>query len=50
MSPEKAFNVIIDAAVAHCAADTRRYELHEALELILKQHGENVTYRALGVA
>jgi hypothetical protein len=26
MSPEKAFNVVIDAAVAHWAADTKRYE------------------------
>jgi hypothetical protein len=26
MSPEKAFNVVINAAVAHWAADTKRYE------------------------
>lgn len=50
MSPEKAFNIVVDAAVAHWAADTKRYELHEALDLILKQYGETSAYRALGIA
>ena len=50
MSPEKAFNVVIDAAVAHWAAATKRYETARSFRPHLKQYGENVTYRALCVA
>ena len=50
MSPEKAFNVVINAAVAHWAAATKRYETARSFRPHSETDGENVTYHALGVA
>jgi len=50
MSPEKALNLVVDAAVTQWASNTKQFELHEALDLILRQYGETTAYRALGIA
>jgi hypothetical protein len=47
MSPERAFNLVIDAAVVHWSMDTRQLELREALDKVLDQLGDNTLRRAL---
>ena len=47
MSPERAFNLIIDAAVVHWSMDTRQAELREALDKVLEQLGDTTLRRAL---
>jgi hypothetical protein len=49
MSPERAFNTVIDAAVLHWAADTKRAELREALDQVLVQLSDNTVRRALAL-
>jgi hypothetical protein len=47
MSPERAFNLVIDAAVVHWSMDTRQAELREALDKVLEQLGDTTLRRAL---
>ena len=47
MSPERAFNLVIDAAVVHWSMDTRQDELREALDKVLDQLSDNTLHRAL---
>ena len=46
MSPERVFNLIVDAAVVHWSMDTRQAELREALE-VLEHRGDTTLSRAL---
>jgi hypothetical protein len=47
MSPERAFNLIVDAAVVHWSMDTRQAELREALDKVLEHRGDTTLNRAL---
>jgi hypothetical protein len=47
MSLEKAFNLVIDAAVVHWSMDTRQAELREALDEVLQQLNDTTLARAL---
>jgi hypothetical protein len=47
MSLEKAFNLVIDAAVVHWSMDSRQAELREALDKVLGQLGDTTLNRAL---
>jgi hypothetical protein len=47
MSPERAFNLVVDAAVVHWSMDTRQAELREALDKVLEQRGDTTLSRAL---
>ena len=47
MSVEKAFNLVIDAAVVHWSMDTRQAELREALDKVLEERGHTTLGRAL---
>jgi hypothetical protein len=47
MSPERAFNLVVDAAVVHWSMDTRQAELREALDKVLEQLGDTTLRRAL---
>jgi hypothetical protein len=49
MSPERAFSIILDAAVLQWAANTRQRELREALDRVLEQVGETTMQRALAL-
>ena len=40
MSPERAFNIVLDAAVLQWSANTKQSELREALDRVLEQLGE----------
>ena len=46
MSPERAFDLVVDAAVVHWSMDTRQAELREALE-VLEHRGDTTLSRAL---
>ena len=47
MSPERAFNIVLDAAVLQWAANTKQGELREALDWVLEQLGDDTLRRAL---
>ena len=47
MSPERAFNLVVNAAVVHWSMDTRQAELREALDKVLEQRGDTTLTRAL---
>jgi hypothetical protein len=47
MSPERVFNLIVDAAVVHWSMDTRQAELREALDKVLEHRGDTTLNRAL---
>ena len=49
MSPERAFNIVVNAAVAHWAADTRQHELRVALDQILGQLSDTFPRRILAL-
>jgi hypothetical protein len=47
MSPERAFDLVVDAAVVHWSMDTRQAELREALDKVLEHRGDTTLSRAL---
>ena len=47
MSPERAFDIVHDAAVLQWAANTTQAELREAFDRVLEQLGDNTLRRAL---
>jgi hypothetical protein len=47
MSPERAFNIVLDAAVLQWPANTKQGELREALDRVLGQLGDDTLRRAL---
>ena len=49
MSPERAFNIVLDAAVLQWAANTKQAELREALDNVLENLGDNTLRRALAL-
>jgi hypothetical protein len=49
MSPERAFNIVLDAAVLQWTANTKQGELREALDRVLGQLGDNTLQRALAL-
>ena len=46
MSPERAFDLVVNAAVVHWSMDTRQAKLREALE-VLEHRGDTTLSRAL---
>ena len=44
---ERAFNIVLDAAVLQWAANTKQGELREALDRVLGQLGDDTLRRAL---
>ena len=49
MSPERAFNIVLNAAVLQWAANTKQGELREALDRVLGQLGDDTLRRALSL-
>jgi hypothetical protein len=47
MSPERAFNLVIDAAVVLWSMDTQQHELREALDKVLARFDDTTLNRAL---
>ena len=47
MSPECAWDTVLNAAVAQWAGNTAQHELREALDQVLEQVGDNTLRRAL---
>ena len=47
MSPERAFDLVVDAAVVHWSMDTRQAELREDLDKVLEHRGDTTLSRAL---
>jgi hypothetical protein len=47
MSPERAFDLVVNAAVVHWSMDTRQAELREALDKVLEHRGDTTLSRAL---
>jgi hypothetical protein len=47
MSPECAWDTVLNAAVAQWAGNTAQHELREALDQVLEQVGYNTLRRAL---
>jgi len=49
MSPERAWNTVLDAAVLQWAANTQQVELRAALDAVLEQIGDITLRRALAL-